>query len=100
MLNTKIYLNFTTLLIIKLIQMANNVVSLNVYQINQRTPIPLTNVGAIGLPTVGSTIWDVSGSPSRSLSTGVNVYSMVQTVSGDKYYCRETYAALLALWNA
>ena len=81
--------------------MASNVFSVNAYQINQKAPIPLISVQTVGLPTTGVTLFDVSGSPTRSLSTGVNVYSMAQlNLTGDKYYCRETYAQLVALVNA
>lgn len=78
-----------------------NVFSVNVYQINQGAPIALANVQTIGLPTTGVIARDVSGSPTRSLSTGVNVYSVAQVVAtGTQYYCRETYAQLVALINA
>lgn len=80
--------------------MASNVFSVNAYQINT-TVTPLINVTTIGLPTTGVTIQDVSGSPTRSLSTGVNVYSLaIVNVTGTKYYCRETYTQLVALVNA
>lgn len=81
--------------------MASNVFSVNAYQINQRDPIPLVNVQTIGLPTTGVIARDVSGSPTRSLSTGVNVYSVAQVIAtGDQFYCRETYAQLITLINA
>lgn len=81
--------------------MASNVFSVNVYQINQRTPTPLTDVMAFGLPTTGVTAQNIINSPTRSLSTGVNVYSLATVVAtGDKYYLRETYAQLVALINA
>jgi len=75
-----------------------NVFSVNVYQLNQGSPIPLNQVTAIGLPVSGVLAFDISGSPQRSLSTGVNVYSMAQVAAtGNKYYCRETFAQLLVL---
>ena len=76
-----------------------NVFSVNVYKMNQKAPIPLADVQTIGLPSTGVMAFDVSGAgTSRSLSTGVNVYSMAQLVAtGDKYYCRETYAQLITL---
>ena len=75
-----------------------NVFSVNVYQINQKGPIPLTEVLTIGLPTTGVIIRNIIDSPTRSLSTGVNVYSVAQLVAtGDQYYCRETYAQLVTL---
>lgn len=74
-----------------------NVFTINAYQINQSV-VPLTSVLAISLPVTGVSVQDVTGSPTRSLSTGVNVYSMVQVlVTGTKYYCRETSAAIIAL---
>lgn len=80
--------------------MASNVFQINAYQLNQHT-IPLANVTTVGLPTTGVTLTDVTNSPTRSLSTGVNVYSMAQVVAtGDKYYCRETFAQLVTLVNA
>lgn len=79
--------------------MANNVVSLNAYQLNQH-PIQLVNVSLVGFPVSSVLLGDCSGSPQRSLSTGVSVYSFVTTAAGDKYYFRETYAALLTLFNA
>lgn len=81
--------------------MASNVFSVNVYQINQLAPTPLAQVTAIGLPTTGVIARNVINSPTRSLSTGVNVYSAAQLISdGTLFYCRETYAQLVALINA
>lgn len=81
--------------------MASNVFSVNVYQINQLPPTPLAQVSALALPTTGVIARNVIGSPTRSLSTGVNVYSAAQLISdGTMYYCRETYAQLVALINA
>ena len=78
-----------------------NVFSVNVYQINQRTPVPLTSVEAIGLPTTGVVAQSCINSPTRSLPTGVNVYSVATVAAtGDKYYCRETLAQLITLINA
>jgi len=75
-----------------------NVFSVNVYQINQRDPIPLASVQTIALPTTGVIARDVSGSATRSLSTGVNVYSVAQVVAtGDQYFCRETFSQLVTL---
>lgn len=75
-----------------------NVFGVNVYQINERKAITLTDVSTIYLPTTGVVLKDVTNSPTRSLSTGVNVYSLAITVAdGTKYYCRETIAALAAL---
>lgn len=76
-----------------------NVVSVNVYQINQKPPIPLANVTAIGFPTQGCLLYDVSGSPTRLLSTGISVYSAIQTASGDKYYSNLTLANLITAFG-
>jgi len=78
-----------------------NVFSINAYQINQKPPIPLASVQTIALPGTGVVVSDTINSPTRSLSTGVNVYSMVQVLAtGNMYYCRETFAQLVALVNA
>lgn len=75
-----------------------NVFSVQPYQRNQGPPIPLVNVATIGLPTTGVSVEDVSGSPTRSLSTGVSVYSKLTVLaSGTIYYCRETYAQMIVL---
>lgn len=78
--------------------MANNF-QVNVYQINQKP----YNVGGVlsqrmGFPTAGIIIRDCSGSiPSRSLSNGFNVYSLIQGSDGTLYYIGETFAALATL---
>jgi len=75
-----------------------NFVSVLPYQINQRTPTALADVTAMGFPVNGLLLRDTSGSPDRSLSTGVNVYSAIQVIAtGDLYYCRETLAQLIVL---
>lgn len=76
-----------------------NYVAVTPYQINQRPPLNLTTeVQAIGFPVSGCLLRDTSGSPDRSLSTGVNVYSSIQVIAtGDQYYCRETLAQLITL---
>lgn len=87
--------------------MASNLFSVNVYQINQRPPIPLNTVAKKGFPTTGVLVDDVSNSPTRSLSTGVSVYTKLTLLSpnlisqaNDVYYCAETYAQMIALINA
>jgi hypothetical protein len=80
--------------------MATNVVAVNVYQINQKAPIPLNQVTKIGFPTQGILIRDTSNSPTKHLSTGVYVYSAIQTVNNDLYYSEKTQSALIALFNA
>lgn len=80
--------------------MASNVFQINPYQLNQHT-IPLTEVATIALPTTGVSAQNIINSPTRSLPTGVNVYSMALVLAtGDKYYCRETFAQLVSLINA
>lgn len=77
----------------------SNIVPFNVYQINQQTPTPLLEISAIGFPSQGVMLRDTSNSPTRSLSTGVNVYAAIQTVNGSLYYVRETFAQCVTLFN-
>lgn len=87
--------------------MATNIVRLNVYQIDNRVLDPGSPKG-IGFPTSGNILlWDTSNSPTRSLPSGVNVYSMIQISSsaaansqGTAYYVAETVAQIIALFNA
>ncbi len=76
-----------------------NVVALNAYQLNQH-PIQLGDATAVGLPTQGCVLGSCANSQTRSLSTGVNVYSFAVTPSGDKYYFQQTYANLVVAFNA
>mgnify|MGYP000361311252 CR=1 FL=1 len=77
--------------------MASNVFSVNVYQINQLAPTPLAQVTAIGLPTTGVIARNVINSPTRSLSTGVNVYTEITVLAtGTKYYVSSTYATIIS----
>lgn len=77
--------------------MATNVVQVNVYQINQTA---LASTQAFAFPSQGVLIRDCINSPTRSLSTGVNVYSAIQIATGDLYYCQQTIAQLVTLFNA
>lgn len=80
-----------------------NIFSVNVYQINERVmtrDAPLK----FGFPTTGVIIQDVSGSPTRSLSSGYNVYGLIIIPSsaaansaGTEYYVAETFAQLVTL---
>ncbi len=86
--------------------MATNVVTLNVYQINQ-SPIPLANVQAMAFPTQGCILQDVTNSPLRSLSTGVNVYTAIQvpntfssTATSTLFYTNTPYATVVTAFNA
>lgn len=80
--------------------MATNQVPLIPYQINQRAPIPLAETTVIAFPSTGVMLRDTSNSPTRSLSTGVNVYSAVQTADGSLYYVSQSISALVTLFNA
>jgi len=81
-----------------------NVFSVNVYQIDNYV-LPRDAPQKIGFPTTGMVlIEDVSGSPTRSLSSGYNVYGLIIVPSaaaanskGTRYYVAETYAQLVTL---
>lgn len=80
-----------------------NIFSVNVYQINQRV-LDRDQPVKYGFPTTGVIIQDVSGSPTRSLSSGYNVYGLIIVPSsaaansfGTEYYVAETYAQLVTL---
>lgn len=80
-----------------------NIFSVNVYQINQLV-MPRDQPIKFGFPTTGVIIKDVSGSPTRSLPSGYNVYGLIIVPSpgaandqGTWYYVAETYAQLVTL---
>lgn len=81
-----------------------NVFSVNVYQIDARV-MPRDSPRKMGFPTTGLVIIeDVSDSPTRSLSSGYNVYGLIRVPSsaaanstGTEYYVAETYAQLVTL---
>jgi len=75
--------------------MAANI-QVNVYQINQNV-LDRDASQRIGFPTATLMLRSCIGSPTRSLSSGYNVYSIVQTSDGSLYYCGETIAALATL---
>lgn len=80
--------------------MASNVFSVNVYQLNQQV-YQRDSPAKIGFPTTGVLIGDCSGSPTRSLSSGYNVYGTITIPStGNIYYTAETQAQLITLCNA
>jgi len=87
--------------------MATNIVVLNVYQIDQRVLDPGAS-RPIGFPTQGDILLnDCTDSPTRSLSSGVSVYSMIQITApgaaysgGHVYYVVESVSALKTLFNA
>lgn len=80
--------------------MASNVFSVNVYQINQ-TVLTRDQPQKIAFPTTGNLLMDVSNSPTRSLSSGYNVYGLIISgIDGKWYYTAETQAQLATLANA
>jgi len=87
--------------------MASNVTAgINVYQINQ-TVLDRDSPKKLSFPTTGCILQDVSASPTRSLSSGYNVYSLIIVPSsaaansqGTLYYCAETIAQLTTIFNA
>lgn len=74
-----------------------NVFSIIPYQINQKPPITVGAAQQIALPTTGVSVTDITNSPTRSLSTGVNVYTLVtELATGDKYYVSSIYATVIS----
>mgnify|MGYP006935485377 CR=1 FL=1 len=74
-----------------------NVFSIIPYQINSSPAITTGNAQQIALPTTGVTVQDITNSPTRSLSTGVNVYTLITLIgTGTKYYVSSTYATIIA----
>jgi len=79
----------------------NNVFAPNIYQINQRPPIPLASVVPIWLPSGNVSITDCSGAPDATLSNGITLRSCATTVAdGTKYYSDMTATQMAALANA
>ena len=79
---------------------ATNLVRLCTYQINQKVGVNGQTAQFFAFPTEGFIIADCTGSPTRSLSTGYNVYSALQAPDGTKYYVTETVSAIVTLFNA
>lgn len=77
--------------------MASNVVSVGIYNINGDNVA--TVVQTLAFPATGCLLRDCITSPTRSLSSGYNVYSAIQ-YNNALYYCRETIAQLVTLFNA
>jgi hypothetical protein len=82
-----------------------NLAFLNVYQINQ-TVLNRDQSQRIGFPTQGCLVEDCSGSPTRSLSSGYNVYGLIIVPSpgaansnGTLYYVGETVAQLALIFG-
>jgi hypothetical protein len=80
--------------------MATNLVNLSVYQINQKVGVGGLTAQFFAFPTQGFLIQDTTNSPTRSLATGYNVYSCLQSPSGTLYYVRETASQIVTLFNA
>lgn len=83
----------------------SNLAFANVYQINQ-TVLPRDQSLRIGFPTQGCLVEDCSASPTRSLSSGYNVYGVIIVPSpgaansnGTLYYVGETVAQLSTLFG-
>lgn len=78
-----------------------NVFSVNVYQINQNNVLPRDQSVRLGFPGTGVLIRSCIDSTARSLSSGYNVYGVIQLIAtGDLYYTAETQAQLITLANA
>lgn len=80
-----------------------NLFQVNVYQINSKVLVRDSPV-KIGFPTTGVIIQDVSSSPTRSLSSGYNVYGLIiapnsslNSTGATWYYVAETFAQLVTL---
>jgi hypothetical protein len=97
-LNNKNYIDIYTHSITQKIQIMANVISVTVYQINQK---PLAAAGlAMGFPGTGCLLRDCSTSSTKVLPNGVTVNSSIQLADGSQYYCTQTLAALITLFNA
>lgn len=82
--------------------MANNF-QVNVYQINNKV-LPRDASLRLGFPTTQVIIQDVTSSPTRSLSSGYNVYGLIIVSApaaanslGTYYYVAETISQLATL---
>ena len=74
-----------------------NVFSIIPYLINSGPAIPVGSAQQIALPTTGVTVTDCTNSTTRSLSTGVNVYTEITVLAtGTKYYVSSTYATIIS----
>lgn len=74
-----------------------NVFRVNIYQINSSVMVR-DSPQAIAFPTTGNLLMDVSGSPTRSLSSGYNVYGLIVSgIDGKWYYTAETLSQLVTL---
>lgn len=85
--------------------MSNVTAVLNVYQINNRV-MDRDAPFKFAFPTQGCLLQDVSGSPTRSLSSGYNVYGLIIIPSsaaansfGTEYYVAETISQLATIFG-
>jgi len=81
-----------------------NLAFFNVYAINQTT-LARDQSQRIGFPTQGCIVQDCITSPTRSLSSGYNVYGVIIIPSGaaadsngTKYYVQETVASIATIF--
>jgi len=86
--------------------MATNVVTLNVYAINQSV-MDRNSPKQYAFPTQGCLLQSCLDSPTRSLSSGYNVYGSITipaagaaNSAGNIYYVAETLAQIVSLFNA
>lgn len=82
-----------------------NLAFFNVYQINQTVLVRDQSL-RIGFPTQGCLVEDCSASPTRSLSSGYNVYGLIIVPSpaaansnGTLYYVGETSAQIATIFG-
>lgn len=78
----------------------------NVYQIDANV-LPRNAPVRMGFPTADIIVQDITSSPTRSLSSGYNVYGLITVPSsaaansaGTRYYVAETGAQLATLISA
>jgi len=79
--------------------MATNLVNLCVYQINQKIGFNGQTADFLAFPTQGFLVQNTINSPTRSLTTGYNVYSALQSPNGTLYYVRETISQVVSAFN-
>lgn len=75
-------------------------VSTTVYQINQRNLAAAGTAILVGFPTQGCLFTDCTASPTRALTSTINVYCAIQVPNGDKYYVVQTVSQMITLFNA
>ncbi len=80
--------------------MATNIVTTTVYQINTTNLAKAGTAKLVGFPTQGCIFTDCTASPTRNLTSTINVYTAIQVPNGDKYYVVQTIAQMATLFNA